>query len=313
MRFLVACPECHRQFDATQRPAGSAFPCSCGATVTVPRPQAHDAAVVRCSSCGAPREETEPACRFCGAEFTLHERDLDTLCPGCMARVSGRARFCHHCGTPILGDQAAAGESGYRCPTCPGERPLVSRRLGRANVAIFDCATCGGLWVEKEIFEVLADRARSGQLPEGFGGGAPAVAAAADVHPPEPQQQPLQPLQSLHYRPCVICGALMNRRNYGRKSGVIVDLCARHGIWFDLQELDRLLRWIHEGGEARAGKLQQEETRIEARQKALAEGLQPWARPESDSWLLGRSHSSGADLGEVVSGLANGVIHWFSK
>ena len=49
MRFLVACPDCHRQFDATARPVGSAFPCSCGATVTVPLPDAHDAAVVRCS------------------------------------------------------------------------------------------------------------------------------------------------------------------------------------------------------------------------------------------------------------------------
>lgn len=305
MRFLVACPECHRQFDATGRPEGSAFPCSCGATVTVPRPQAHDAAVVRCSSCGAPREnrgeETAPACRFCGAEFTLHERDLDTICPGCMARVSGQARFCHHCGTPVLGAQASAGESGYRCPACPGGHPLVSRQLGRAKVAIFDCSTCGGLWIEKEIFEVLADRARSGQLPEGFGGGAP----AAEPHPLEPQQ--------LHYRPCVICGALMNRRNYGRKSGVIVDLCARHGIWFDLQELDRLLRWIREGGEARTEKLQQEETRIEARQKALAEGPQPWEQPEGQSWLPNRSGRSSSLLGEVVAGVADGVIHWFSR
>ena len=63
MRFLVACPECHRQFDATARPVGSAFPCSCGATVTVPLPDAHDAAVVRCSSCGAPREGMAAACR----------------------------------------------------------------------------------------------------------------------------------------------------------------------------------------------------------------------------------------------------------
>jgi Zn-finger nucleic acid-binding protein/ribosomal protein L40E len=307
MRFLVACPECHRQFDATGRAEGSAFPCSCGAAVTVPRPRAHDAAVVRCSSCGAPREETAPDCRFCGAEFTLHERDLDTICPGCMARVSGQARFCHHCGTPVLAAQASAGESGYRCPACPGGHPLVSRRLGQASVAIFDCSTCGGLWVEREIFEVIADRARSGQLPEGFGGGAPAT-AAADTHPSGPQ-----PLQPLHYRPCVICGALMNRRNYGRKSGVIVDLCARHGIWFDLHELDRLLRWIREGGEERTGKLQQEETRIEARQKALAEGPQPWESPEGESWLLSRSNRSGSVLGEVVSGVVDGVIHWFSR
>jgi Zn-finger nucleic acid-binding protein len=304
MRFLVACPDCHRQFDASERRAGAAFPCSCGATVTVPEPLAHDAAVVRCSSCGAPREGTEPACRFCRAEFTLHDQDLDTLCPGCMARVSGTARFCHSCGTPVLGSQAAAAESSYRCPSCEGGHPLVSRRLGEAKVAFFDCSTCGGVWIEKEIFEALADRARSGQLREGFGGGAP---ASPEPHAPEPAAAPVR------YRPCVICGALMNRRNYGRKSGVIVDLCARHGLWFDLHELDRLLRWIREGGEARADRLQQEEDRAEARQKVLAEGLQPWAQPRSESLWPARGDRSGAVLGEVVAGLVDGVIHWFSK
>jgi Zn-finger nucleic acid-binding protein len=294
MRFLVACPECHRQFDATGRAAGATFPCSCGATVAVPALRAHDAAVVRCSSCGAPREEpAEPACRFCGAEFTLHDRDLDTICPGCMARVSGRARFCHFCGTPVLAAQAAAGESGYRCPSCEGERPLASRRLGRANVAIFDCDACGGVWIEKEIFEVLAERARSGQLPEGFGGGVPALVETAG------------PGQQLHYRPCVLCGALMNRRNYGRKSGVIVDVCARHGIWFDLHELDRLLRWIREGGEARAEKLHQEQERAETRQHALARELQDWNDPEAKRALFVRRQPE-SRLQELFSGLLGG-------
>ena len=294
MRFLVACPECHRQFDATERLVGSAFPCSCGATVTVPPPKAQDAAVVRCSSCGAPREGSEPACRFCGAELTLHERDLDTICPGCMARVSGRSRFCHCCGGPILIGQAAVRESGYRCPACEGDRPLASRRLGPANVALFDCSLCGGIWIEKEIFEVLVDRARVGHLPEGLGGGAPLEAPA--------------PAQPVRYRPCVTCGALMNRRNYGRKSGVIVDVCARHGLWFDLHELDGLLRWIREGGEARAEKLQHEQELIEARQQRLGESLPPWSQPESERLLFSR-HRSGA-MGELLSGLVGGTIRW---
>jgi hypothetical protein len=40
----------------------------------------------------------------------------------------------------------------------------------------------------------------------------------------------------------------MNRRNWGQKSGVIVDVCQHHGLWFDLDELDRLLRWMRTGG-----------------------------------------------------------------
>jgi Zn-finger nucleic acid-binding protein len=287
MRFLVACPECCRQFDATERAVGSTFPCSCGAAVTVPQPRAHDAAVVRCSACGGPREGEEPSCRFCGSAFTLHDQDLDTICPGCMARVSGRARFCHFCATPLLGAQAAAGQSGYRCPACEGSRPLASRRLGRVNVALFECGGCGGWWIEKEIFEALADRARSGKLPEGFG-----EAAAAETSSVNP---------SLRYRPCATCGALMNRRNYGRRSGVIVDVCARHGIWFDLHELDRLLRWIHEGGEARAERLQREAERIEDRQQFLAEGLRSWNQPERPRSFVA--------LGEALLDLIGAGIH----
>ena len=298
MRFLVACPECQRQFDATGRAVGSSFPCSCGAAVTVPAPRAHDAAVVRCSSCGAPREAAEPACRFCGAEFTLHERDLDTICSGCMARVSGRSRFCHFCGSPVLAAQAAAGETGYRCPSCAGERPLVSRRLGQARVALFECDSCGGIWIEREIFEVLADRARSGRLPDGFGGGAPAEMEAPAAG------------GGLRYRPCVLCGSLMNRRNYGQKSGVIVDVCARHGIWFDLHELDALLRWIREGGEARAEKLQREQERTETRQQALARELRDWDDPDAKRALFG-PRRSGSMLGELVSGLLGGGIRRF--
>jgi len=93
VRLLVACPKCRRQYDASGWAVGSRFRCHCGDVVKVREPKRHDAAVVRCSSCGAPREERDAACRFCGADFTLHERDLHTVCPGCFARVSDSARF----------------------------------------------------------------------------------------------------------------------------------------------------------------------------------------------------------------------------
>lgn len=40
----------------------------------------------------------------------------------------------------------------------------------------------------------------------------------------------------------------MQRKNYGRKSGVIVDICAKHGVWFDLHELEEVLAWLRSGG-----------------------------------------------------------------
>jgi hypothetical protein len=41
-------------------------------------------------------------------------------------------------------------------------------------------------------------------------------------------------------------------RHYGRRSGVIIDVCRNHGIWFDADELPRILEWIRQGGLAQA-------------------------------------------------------------
>jgi hypothetical protein len=50
------------------------------------------------------------------------------------------------------------------------------------------------------------------------------------------------------YRKCVECAGLMTRRNFGRTSGVIVDICGQHGIWFDHDEISHLLAWVRSGG-----------------------------------------------------------------
>ena len=52
--------------------------------------------------CGAARgDDHADRCAYCHSSFTLHERDLNTVCPHCLALVSDRARFCHHCGTGL--------------------------------------------------------------------------------------------------------------------------------------------------------------------------------------------------------------------
>jgi hypothetical protein len=40
----------------------------------------------------------------------------------------------------------------------------------------------------------------------------------------------------------------MNRRNFGGTSGVIVDVCAQDGVWFDTLELPRVLAFTEAGG-----------------------------------------------------------------
>ena len=50
------------------------------------------------------------------------------------------------------------------------------------------------------------------------------------------------------YVPCPICSDLMNRSNFARASGVIIDTCRNHGVWFDADELPRIVSFIQNGG-----------------------------------------------------------------
>ena len=50
------------------------------------------------------------------------------------------------------------------------------------------------------------------------------------------------------YIPCPECSQLMNRVNFAHCSGVIIDLCKKHGIWFDRDELSRIIEFIRSGG-----------------------------------------------------------------
>jgi Zn-finger nucleic acid-binding protein len=65
----------------------------------------------------------------------------------------------------------------------------------------------------------------------------------------------------------------MNRINFARCSGVIVDVCKGHGTWFDREELSRIVEFIRAGGlEASRAKekeeIQEERRRLQQEQLA---------------------------------------------
>lgn len=303
MRLLVACEKCLRQYDATGRSPGSRFRCHCGEVVTVRQPEGRDAAVVRCSSCGAPRQEGSPSCQFCAADFTLHERDLNTVCPKCMARVSDRARYCHHCGSPLLPESVAGSQTSLICPVCRRPPPLRSRRIG--DVSVLECDRCSGLWLGNEVFQHLTERASSdGAEVDPLFVSIHARPANLDL----PENTRAQ--QRWRYRNCVVCGKMMTRRNYGRQSGVIIDTCRDHGVWFDADELPRILAWIRSGGMAKA-----EEDR--AAQQAREERFKRITQPKTDHGPMagmsigrfGGSDDSGS-LDSFLDDLIYGLFGW---
>lgn len=77
----------------------------------------------------------------------------------------------------------------------------------------------------------------------------------------------------------------MNRINFARCSGVIVDICKGHGSWFDRDELTRIVEFIRAGGLDAA----------RAKEKAAIEEERRQLRQEQLS--ADRSRSSLLDLG----------------
>ncbi len=292
---LAACSDCGRQFDVSDSPdlgnpaPGETFPCSCGSRVTVPGGRPHDAAMAACSACGAPREGQAPACTYCGSSFTLRELDLDAICPSCFARVSRRGRFCHHCAVPLTATRGSGGESDHRCPVCPAEgeageerarRPLASRRLGRSTaVPVFECGTCAGLWLDREVFSLLVEQVRSrraaldgtGALDLGTGGNGPGRSGGVGSSMVRESEN------GWSYRPCAVCGKLMNRRQYAAKSGVILDACKDHGLWFDADELHLVLEWVRRGGATDADVRAARRLSQESRRSGPSVGGGSWA------------------------------------
>lgn len=58
-------------------------------------------------------------------------------------------------------------------------------------------------------------------------------------------------IEVVSYVPCPMCHATMNRINFGKLSGVIIDVCHKHGTWFDAGELTRVITFVASGGLAR--------------------------------------------------------------
>jgi Zn-finger nucleic acid-binding protein len=299
MRVLVGCPYCKRQYDASQLTVGQSFRCQCGHSLKVQGPRQHEAAVVCCAHCGAPRTEGALSCAYCGADFTLHERDLDTVCPHCLARVSNSARFCQFCGAAIHPETVAGEPSQLICPSCGAGHFLTSRAVG--NVSAMECQRCGGLWMTHDDFNLLTKQAANEGLnvePRQ----APKIARGPQVDLPLAEH-------GMHYRECVICKQLMVKQNFAHTSGVVVDVCGRHGIWLAADALPRIVDWIQAGGLTRINQQSvQQESDQALRQKSQTRAEAALIERNIQTRASGDSmYSRGFSIGGISIGR---IIRW---
>lgn len=230
---LVACRSCHSQFDVTDVDAPT-FDCRCGATVRNETHAGVDAAVQRCSACGALLRDDATSCDYCSAAV-VRQGEWSLLCPECFGRNAETAKFCTGCGVefrpePLPQEQ----EAPITCPACQGEDPLAVRGVG--GVWVRECGKCNGLWVPGDRFDSLVSRALE----------AARVRAANGV--PIASAKPKTVAREFQYRSCPHCRERMHRKNYGKRSGVIVDWCGSHGTWLDADELEQIAAFIAGGG-----------------------------------------------------------------
>jgi Zn-finger nucleic acid-binding protein len=114
------------------------------------------------------------------------------------------------------------------CPRC--RVPLERRRAGTLRAEA--CAACRGMWLPR------------GSLDEFL------VASEADldlVGSADRGELRREPTFLAHPLTCPRCARPMKREQMS-SAGLIVDLCAAHGMWFDSGELRALLAWLRAGG-----------------------------------------------------------------
>jgi Zn-finger nucleic acid-binding protein len=111
-----------------------------------------------------------------------------------------------------------------------------------------ECDRCGGLLIEPAMLERIV-QARD---------------ATTGLHLALPRRT-YEREANVSYIPCPVCDKIMNRQVFGRISGVIVDVCRSHGVWFDAGELAEVMKFVSRGGLERARQRETEEMREAAR------------------------------------------------
>ena len=223
------------------------------------------AETLNCPMCGAAASSDATRCLYCSARLA------SVACPSCFGMMFLGSRHCPRCGAKaVRAETSSAAER--RCPRCRVE--MGSATLGATTLR--ECAQCGGLWVDVASFEqICADREQQS-----------AALGAASAAPSKAESLRGTRVQ---YVPCPECHQLMNRVNFARCSGVVVDVCKGHGTWFDPEELTKIVEFIRAGGleAARAREkteLAEERRRLrqEQQQLAMATGTTQLIRASDD-------------------------------
>ncbi|MBI2393375.1 MAG: zf-TFIIB domain-containing protein [Deltaproteobacteria bacterium] len=208
------------------------------------------------------------------------------VCLGCGARIDDDAPCaCESLGQNPYRDAAPRSVSLGGCPRCGP--PLVQVDYG--GTPLDECTACAGVFVDAWILDRLVD-ARDARI---------SLAVSLPVRARHRESE-------VRYLKCPRCAAQMNRKIFGRSSGIVVDVCKSDGIWFDAGELVSVLEFIEGGGLERARERELAERAEEARRDKVRRDLE---RPS----ILARTNASVSSRSELASELVAAIVEWWGR
>jgi Zn-finger nucleic acid-binding protein len=207
-----------------------------------------DANALHCPNCGAPAAPGDAACGFCRAVLAT------VSCPSCFALMFEGAVYCPKCGAR----RARAAGAGQQAP-CPSCRATM-QDVQVGDTAMLECTRCRAVWIDAATFEHVC---------------ASSEAQAAVLHHWPAAAKPPREMEIVRYRKCVACGSMMNRLNFGKISGTIVDVCKGHGTLLDAGELHRIVSFVRGGGLERMRQRQIDELKEQEQRARTAEAIRP--------------------------------------
>lgn len=229
--MIVECPACESRYDVTGRPPGTKARCRCGRVFELPAPQ-QSASALSCPQCGGNVPKGVSSCSFCSAAL------LVKACPRCFARIFHGAKHCDQCGAEVdvpANVNADGTAKQLVCPRCEASRVMVARLVG--DTLLDECPHCNGVWLDFAAVDRLVRERRQVSTQAVLGMGGPVKSGALPLNPP-----------GRTYVKCPECATIMNRTNFAKRSGIIIDNCRGHGTWFDADELPRIVEFVMNGG-----------------------------------------------------------------
>jgi Zn-finger nucleic acid-binding protein len=204
---------------------------------------------LHCENCGGNLEKGTEYCPFCNALVDLSSARLTEYCPSCLSMSKEGAKFCSSCGKPLTVEPDRPEKVDEKCPRCN----VSMRKRQVESHRVVECPVCLGMFVSVDAFESIIRKQEARGLN---------VAGHGTV------QKAASTLEPVTYIKCPECHGVMNRVNYSRISGVIVDCCKQHGFWLDNGELEKIAAFVASGGLKERYRLEKEEAAASSRNAA---------------------------------------------